>query len=424
MLSEHMKSSSNVDTIKLNIHVAKNGNISTLQRADEHHRIDRTDGSLPAYDLAGRHVWTRLTDIHTHLDKTQSWERSPNNDGTFEGAKDAAKVDRISGWTADDVYRRMSFGLRCALAHGTRSIRTHLDSQPGRTAPTWEVFAQLRSEYTGRLNIQGVATLGIEKLMDAYGEEVASLAKRYGGILGPVVYNTPDALDHIKRAFQLAEMFSLDLDFHVDETLDRESNGLSLILDEVERRHFSGRVVCGHCCSLSLKGHSEVSRICDRAAEFDVGVITLPMTNTYLLGRDKFSTPLQRGLTAVKQLRAAGASVAFASDNCRDPFNPYGDYDMVEVFRESARLAHADLPWGDWASAISTVPERLMKLKSPARIEVGATADFIIFEGRSFSEVFARLGSARKIITNGVEAFSQTDQLPSFDELYDNFMPT
>lgn len=56
--------------------------------------------------------------------------RRPNPDGSFIGALTAVMADRAAHWTADDVERRMEFSLRCAYAHGTAAIRTHLDSAP------------------------------------------------------------------------------------------------------------------------------------------------------------------------------------------------------------------------------------------------------------------------------------------------------
>ena len=80
-----------------------------------------------ALDIGDRQVWPTLIDIHTHLDKGHTVERSPNVDGTFHNARLAAVADRPN-WTAADLRRRMDFGLRCAYAHGVSAIRTHIDT--------------------------------------------------------------------------------------------------------------------------------------------------------------------------------------------------------------------------------------------------------------------------------------------------------
>ena len=79
-------------------------------------------------DLDRGQVWPCFVDGHVHLDKTQTWPRQPNPDGTHAGAKAAVIADRAEHYSEADIAPRFEFGLRCAYAHGTAAIRTHLDS--------------------------------------------------------------------------------------------------------------------------------------------------------------------------------------------------------------------------------------------------------------------------------------------------------
>jgi len=102
------------------------------------------EGPEASVDLAGGQLWPCLIDVHTHLDKGHTWERAENRDGTFDGAIRAVSADRAARWSADDVRRRMEFGIRCSWAHGTKAVRTHLDSFATQAAVTWPVFEALR----------------------------------------------------------------------------------------------------------------------------------------------------------------------------------------------------------------------------------------------------------------------------------------
>jgi Amidohydrolase family len=93
-----------------------------------------------------------------------------------------------------------------------------------------------------------------------------------------------------------------------------------------------------------------------RRAEAELSVINLPMCNMYLQGDGAGRTPRWRGITMMHEFRAAGVPVSFASDNCRDPFYAYGDYDMMEVYREAVRIAQLDHPFGDWAASVAATP--------------------------------------------------------------------
>jgi hypothetical protein len=58
----------------------------------------------------------------------------------------------------------------------------------------------------------------------------------------------------------------------------------------------------------------------------------------------------------VHEFRSSGMPVSFASTNCRDPFHAYGDYNMMEAYREVLRIAQPDHPFGDWTASITATP--------------------------------------------------------------------
>jgi cytosine deaminase len=107
--------------------VGKEGDLTSIDLSIKNGRM--TDQPGTPMDMQSAMVFPSFIDMHTHLDKGHIWTRSPNPDGSFMGALNTVQADREARWTADDVRRRMDFSLRCAFAHGTRAIRTHLDSR-------------------------------------------------------------------------------------------------------------------------------------------------------------------------------------------------------------------------------------------------------------------------------------------------------
>jgi cytosine deaminase len=112
--------------------------------------------------------------------------------------------------------------------------------------------------------------------------------------------------------------------------------------------------------------------------------------------------------------------VAVASDNCRDAFHGYGDHDMLEVFREAARIGHLDRPFGDWPRTVTATPADLMGLTGAGRIGPGMPADLVLFEGRSWSELLSRPQANRVVLRNG-RAIER--RLPDYRELDDLVSP-
>jgi len=377
---------------------------------------------IPTVDLQGKQIWPCFIDVHTHLDKGHIWERSPNLKGTFEEALLAIFKDEET-WTTEDIYRRMEFGLKCSYVHGTKAIRTHLDSAGKLTDINWDVFKTLRKAWENRLILQAVSLASLDYYLTAAGEKLVNKVAESAGILGGVAYINPDLDQQIERIFAMAKDRNLNLDFHVDENGEAESICLYKIAEAALKYQFEGKIICGHCCSLAVQPEDIVQKTLELVKAADIGIVSLPMCNLYLQDRQYDQsqypkTPRWRGITLVHELKQMGISVAFASDNCRDPFYGFGDHDGLEVFKMAVRICHLDRPFQDWLSSVTKTPADFMGLPDVGRIGVGMAADFIIFQGRYLSEILSRCQSDRMVIRNGKILEEKLPDYAELDQLY------
>ena len=382
-------------------------------------RASEARAGTTSVDLDHGIVLPRLLDVHTHIDKGHIWPRRPNPDGTIASARGAVMADREANWSAADVRARMDFALRCAFAHGTGAIRTHIDSYGKQTAISWPVLAEVRAAWKDRIAIQAVSNYLLTTALDdeAQFRHVVETTARHGGILGGNTFpgepirELDKALD---RVFAAAKDHGLDLDFHVDESSSDEARSLGAIASAALRHKFAGRVVAGHCCSLSLYGDNERADTIARVADAGIAVVSLPMCNMYLQDRQPGRTPRWRGITPLHELAAAGVEVMVASDNTRDPYYAYGDLDLVEVFREATRIGHLDHCERPWIAAVTTTPAQVMGLAGHGRIAVGGAADLVITRARTFNELLSRAQSDRIVIVAGRQIDTT---LPDYREL-------
>jgi cytosine deaminase len=371
-------------------------------------------------DLDRGQVWPCFVDGHVHLDKTQVWSRQPNPDGTHPGAKAATIADRAAHWTEEDIAARFEFGLRCALAHGTAAMRTHIDSYWPHAQIGWRVFRRMRDAWAGRIDLQASSIAPLERFAGADGDALADEVATSGGVLGMTTTGeggqatSPAFQALLDRFFGLAEARGLEMDLHLDETGDASSRTLDAVARTAIARGFKRPIQVGHVCSLTMQSDEDAQRTIALCAEAGIRVIVLPMCNMYLQGRAPGRTPRWRGITQIHEFHAAGVPVSFASDNCRDPFYAYGDYDMMEVYREALRIAQLDHPFGDWTASVAAVPASSCGFTDRGRIAVGAPADLVLFRARSMTELLARPQSDRAILRAGrvLEA-----ALPDYREL-------
>jgi len=370
----------------------------------------------PGWDLAGRMVWPGFVDAHTHLDKGHIWPRAANPDGSFAGALRTVGADRRARWTVADITRRFEFGLRCAMAHGTVAIRTHLDSLSPQHRISWPLFAELRETWRGRMTLQASSLVPLDALDDlSFARELAGLVAANAGTLGAVIFPMPDLARRIEALLGLAADHGVGLDMHVDESLDEGAHSLPVIAEAAIRQRFTGRIMVGHCCSLTTQPADEVARTLALMAQAGMAVVSLPMCNMYLQDRTAGQTPRRRGVTLLHEMRTAGVEVSVASDNCRDPFYAYGDHDMLEVFREAVRIAHLDHPFDGWSRAVTATPAAQMGVPH-GTIAVGSIADLVIFNARSMNELLARPQSDRIVLRAGQRIDTM---LPDYAELDD-----
>ena len=199
------------------------------------------DDDMPVLDMKEGMIFPTFVDLHCHIDKGHSCERSRNLSGSLKDADIATKEDEAH-WNEKELEARMEFSLKTALAHGTCAIRTHLQSASLKQQNlTWTVFSKLREKWKGVLEFQGVLLVTLSFFRNE--EASRTLTKRVKeccGILSVVVCCSEvggTELDShttcgeelqslLDRIFQLTNENSLDLDFHVDENGNPESQGL------------------------------------------------------------------------------------------------------------------------------------------------------------------------------------------------------
>src|SRR3954470_16523659 len=374
---------------------------------------------LQSFDLDGGIVLPRLVDVHTHIDKGHIWARAQNPDGTHMGARMAVMADREKNWSREDVAKRMDFALRCAFAHGTGALRTHIDSYPKQVPISWPLFAEMRDHWKGRIALQAVALFPIDFALndEANFRVLVETVVKHGGLLGGLTFlgeapnaRTDAALDTI---FGAAVANGLDLDFHVDESDSPKARSLGQIAEAALRHKFKGRIVAGHCCSLALADDNERATIIAKVAEAGIAVVSLPMCNMYLQDRQSGRTPRWRGVAPLHELDAAGVTVMVASDNTRDPFYAYGDLDMLEVHREATRILHFDHSERPWPKTVAATAGEVMRLPT-GRIAAGAPAGMILTRARTMNELLSRPQNDRVVLHAG----KQIDRtLPDYREL-------
>jgi cytosine deaminase len=340
-----------------------------------------------------------LVDAHTHLDKSYTVERVGSVQGDLFAAI-AAMAQAREAFTAADLHARMERALADAWRCGTRALRTHLDWWQATPPAALPVFEQLRREWAGRIELQCVALTPLDLFDDAAaGAAIAREVARVQGVLGAFVYRNADLGRKLGRVFELAHQHGLALDFHVDEGLHPDATGLAAIAALAARGGDGGRVTCSHCCSLSVQPDAQAAATLAACAQAGLHLVALPTTNLYLQGAwDR--TPVERGITRLREAAAQGLRGCIATDNVADGFYPYGSYDLLESWCLGVQVAHL-APALDWIDAVTTAPARALGLAWDGRLAPGCPADLVQLAARTPYDLLSPAGRRRTVIRAG-----------------------
>ncbi|MBC7324515.1 MAG: amidohydrolase family protein, partial [Moorella sp. (in: Bacteria)] len=293
-------------------------------------------------DAAGRLLIPAFVDAHTHLDKafTAPQEGVASLEEAIEDfQRRSRKMDK------NDFIDRGRRVLKMALRHGTTTIRTHITVNETLGLRGLEAALELKEEFAGKVDLQVFAMAsGLDPAPVPPLKELFSEALRLGvDGLGGAPHLAARMEEWVDYLFELAGQSGVPLDFHVDETDAPSVASLEYIAAKTLREGFRGRVVASQCCGLAAVDEDTARRAIAAVKEAGISVITLPSCNLYLMGRQDRGL-VRRGVTRVRELQDAGVNVAYASDNIRDAFRPFGNANMLEEALITAQVLQMGTP--------------------------------------------------------------------------------
>ena len=347
-------------------------------------------------------VLPRLVEPHAHLDKAFSWAEHPNLEGTYAGAM-AANRREHGCRTRAGVSARAERGLRSALRHGLRAMRSHIDSLGPGAECSWDALSDLRRRWRGRIDLQLVALVPISHWSTPEGAALARRVVAAGGLLGGVLVppcGDRQTWDGLAAVLALADALGCGIDLHIDEADRSAAAGLRMVLRCLDRRPVTVPITCSHASSLSLLSAGALSRLAERMATHQLRVVALPLTNGWLLGRRAQQTPLRRPLAPLRQLQRAGVRVAVGGDNVQDAWFPGGDFDPIALMAACLPLAQL-APWQRTGlMPFTTEAARLLDLDWDGRLRLGAAADLVALEASHWGEALAA-PPRRRVLLSG-----------------------
>ena len=376
--------------------------LCSLQVEWRHGKICSIKGLTDASKVPNEILLPRFSEPHAHLDKAFSWSRAPNYKGSYQEAL-VANLNDYKSRSQGQLLFSVEKSLNLALVNGIRAIRSHVDSFGENVMRDWDLLEDIRKKWRDKIFLQFVALVPLEFWQTYEGELLAQRVALNGDLLGGVIappFNKKKTIKSLLHLVQLANRLNCDIDLHIDESQSCPAAGVKLLLEVLGRIKNEISITCSHVSSMALLREKSISNLAKEMAEKKLNVVALPLTNSWLLGRNERSTSIKRPLAPIFQLQKAGVVVSVGGDNVNDAWFPFTNFDPINLMAFSMPIAHLT-PWERLGlSPFTSSAASILNLQWDGVLQKGSPADFVLLDSNSWVKALSERPK-RRVVVNG-----------------------
>jgi len=358
-------------------------------------------GANETYDGGGRLVCPGLIETHIHLDKSRIIDRCPP-----EAQRDISPMRQVAamkpGFTVEDVRRRAERTLVECILSGTTRMRTQVEVDPAIGMRGFDGVQSLIADYQWAIDIE-ICVFPQDGLTNYPGTDellVEGLERGARVIGGAPRYDT-DPEWQIRRIFELAREYDVEIDIHLDVGNTPEAMNIHLVCELTEQYQRGGRVVVGHMAKLSTMPPHQVAILARRLADVGIAVTVLPATDLYLMGRDQDHN-VRRGVADANFLVEHGVNCSLSTNNVLNPATPYGDCSLIRMANLHANVLQiaGAAPLRECFAMLTERSARLLNLADYG-LAVGNPADIVVIDSTTPEQAIAEIRSPLAVYKRG-----------------------
>jgi cytosine deaminase len=343
------------------------------------------------YDAGGRLVCGGLIETHIHLDKSRIIERCPP-----EAGREISPMRQVAALkpsiTEEDVRARAERTLVECILNGSTRMRTQVEVDPAIGMRGFDGVQSLIADYKWAIDIE-ICVFAQDGLTNYPGTDELLVAglKRGAKVIGGAPRYDTDPAGQIRRIFELAREYDVDIDIHLDVGNTPEAMDVHLVCELAEEYRRGGRVVVGHMAKLSTMPPDELAVLARRLANIGIAVTVLPATDLYLMGRDQDHN-VRRGVSDANFLVEHGVNCSLSTNNVLNPATPYGDCSLIRMANLYANVLQIAGParLHECFAMLTERSARLLNLTDYGLV-VGNPADIVVIDATTPEQVVAEI---------------------------------
>lgn len=247
--------------------------------------------------------------------------------------------------TVQDYYDNMAAVLDNQIAQGVQAIGSFIDSDPVVGMKAIEAAKKIKQDYAGKIQIKfinqvvkGVLTTEARKWFDIGAEFcdfIGGLPEKDAG----------HEAEHLDVLFETGKnLGGKPLHIHVDQLNMPDQRDTELLIQKTIEHGYQGKVVAIHSISVGAQDQKYRQNLYEKLADTGITVVSCPtawIDNSWVAGKPEDITgPIHNAITPVREMIAAGVTVALGTDGIRDIYKPFTDGDMWTELRFLLEAEH------------------------------------------------------------------------------------
>jgi cytosine deaminase len=360
-------------------------------------------------ECGGRLVSPGFVETHIHLDKTCTIDRCACEPSRFPHRAMERTSAIKNTFTVEDVNARARRTLEKCILHGAMTMRTHVEVDPLVGLRGFQGVKALIDAYRWAIDIE-ICVMPQEGLLNNPGTDALMVeALRNGAtVVGAAPNYDSDRAGQIRRVFEMAREFDVDIDMHLDSGASAAELDTLLVCELTEKYGWGGRVAVGHVTKMSVMPLPEFDQVAKRMADVGVALTVLPSTDLYLGGREK-DHRVERSVVDANRLVRQGVTCSVSSNNILNAFTPMGDGQLIRMANLYANVVQQAMPdalrdtWG----MFTTQSAKLLR-KADYGIVVGNPADLVVVDAPDTVSAIREIAPTLMGFKRGRRTFTRT----------------
>jgi cytosine deaminase len=253
--------------------------------------------------------------------------------------------------SVEDIYANMVRVIEDMIKQGVQAIGSFIDVDPVIEDRAIQAAQKLRANYGDKIQIKFINQV-VKGVVDPEARKWFEVGAEFADIIGGLPEkDVGREAEHLDILFEAAKKNGGKmLHVHVDQYNSPDQRDTELLVNKTIEHGYQGKVVAVHSISVGAQPKAYRQELYKKMKDAGIIVLACPIgwiDNSWVAGQpEDVIGPIHNAIVPVKEMAAAGLTVALGTDNIQDIYKPFNDGDMWSELRfllEAQRIYDMDL---------------------------------------------------------------------------------